>query len=59
MTDAKPPESTSHETKAEVEFKGPLWKHPYVLYALINLAIFLFLIGAAVFAWNSGILPKR
>ena len=39
---------------SEPEFKGPIWKHPYVLYILLTLVLFIVLLVLGWIGWKSG-----
>jgi hypothetical protein len=43
----------------EDEHVGPIWKHPYFLYILLTLVLFLFLVGMPWLAWTNGWIPNR
>jgi hypothetical protein len=49
----------THPTSHEEEHKGPIWKHPYFLYVLITLLLFLFLIVVGWLALENGWIPNR
>lgn len=51
--DPKPPVSK------EVEFSGPLWKHPYFLYIILTLVLFGLLVLLAWLAVENDWVPKR
>ena len=40
--------------QAEPEHKGPLWKHPYVLYILLTGGLFTLLLTLAWLGYKSG-----
>lgn len=45
--------------KTEPEHEGPIWKHPYMVYVMLNVVLFVFLLIAAYVAWTSGWIPER
>lgn len=47
------------EKKREEEFSGPAWKHPYMLYILLVVLLFIFLLGMAYMAVQNDWIPKR
>jgi hypothetical protein len=44
--------------KGEEEHRGPIWKHPYLLYVVLTMALFGFLVVAARLALKNGWLPN-
>jgi len=42
----------SVKPKAESEFEGPAWKHPYMLYCLVTVLLFIFLIGMGIWRYK-------
>jgi hypothetical protein len=44
--------------KGEEEHKGSIWKHPYLLYVVITMALFAVLVIAARLALKNGWLPN-
>jgi hypothetical protein len=43
----------------EPEFSGPAWKHPYMLYCLLTVLLFIFLLGMAYMAIQNDWIPSR
>jgi len=43
----------------EKEHEGPIWKHPYFIYVLLTLALFVFLLIMAWVALSNGWIPTR
>jgi hypothetical protein len=43
----------------EKEHQGSVWSHPYMIYILLTILLFLLLIGAAYLAWENGWIPNR
>ncbi len=43
----------------EEEHTGPIWKHPYMAYILLTIALFLGLIGLGYLASENGWIPSR
>jgi hypothetical protein len=43
----------------EPEHEGPIWKHPYFLYVILTVMLFVFLVAAGALAWKSGWLPNQ
>ncbi|MFZ9595325.1 MAG: hypothetical protein ACO3A2_04530 [Bdellovibrionia bacterium] len=41
----------------EKEHTGSIWTHPYMIYVLLTLVLFLFLLFAGWLAWSEGWLP--
>lgn len=44
---------------SEPEHKGPLWKHPYVLYILLTTALFALLLSLAWLGMENDWIPRR
>lgn len=44
--------------ESETEWKGPAWKHPYVLYLLLTAGLFALVLLAALLALRSGVIPE-
>jgi hypothetical protein len=44
--------------KGEEEHQGSIWKHPYMLYVVLTMILFVFLVIAAVLALKNGWLPN-
>ena len=58
MSEIKKAEDGKLARKSEPEHKGPLWIHPYALYAILNMAL-LIIVGIVVFiALKAGWIPK-
>ena len=55
MTDPMNSPKTAHEK----EFKGPAWKHPYVIYVVLTVLLFLFLVVMAKIARENDWIPNR
>lgn len=50
----------SHQpSEREPEWQGPIWKHPYFIYAWLTLALFGFLVVMGALAVNQGWIPQR
>ncbi len=49
---------TSHPGN-EPEWSGPIWKHPYMLYVWLTMALFGFLLVMAWLAWTNDWIPHR
>lgn len=47
------------EKKRADEFDGPAWKHPYMLYCLLVVLLFIFLLGMAYMAIENDWIPSR
>lgn len=47
------------ELTPEPDWKGSGWKHPYVIYIVLTIALFAFLIGMGWLAWTQGWIPTR
>lgn len=43
----------------EPEHRGSMWTHPYVLYLILTLLLFLLLLLASWYVWSSGLVPNR
>lgn len=43
----------------EPEYRGSVWKHPYMLYVLLTMVLFVFLVVMAWLAISNDWLPKR
>lgn len=43
----------------EREHTGPIWKHPYVLYILLTVVLFLLLLFLTWLAMENGWIPNR
>lgn len=50
---------TNPTLKNEEEHQGPIWKHPYLLYVLLTVVLFLFLLGMGWLALENGWIPNR
>lgn len=60
MKSASPsPEREKPFPEREPEYSGSIWKHPYVLYIMITVPLFLLLILMAWLAVKNGWLPDR
>ncbi len=49
----------SVKSKTEPEFEGPAWKHPYMLYCLATVLLFIFLMGMGYMAIQNDWIPSR
>jgi len=49
---------TNKMKRPEPEYQGSIWKHPYMLYILLTLVLFVFLLAASWIAWSQGWIPK-
>jgi hypothetical protein len=45
--------------KHEEEHVGSIWKHPYMIYIILTIALFLSLVFVAWLAWTNGWIPNR
>ena len=45
--------------KPEQEHVGSIWKHPYMIYVLLTLVLFLGLVLIAYFALRNDLIPQR
>lgn len=51
-----PPQQTR---ESEKEWSGPAWKHPYMLYMIGTLGLFMFLLLMGYLAVENDWIPKR
>lgn len=49
----------SGQAPKELEYGGPLWKHPYMLYVILTLLLFIFLLLMGWMALKNDWIPKR
>jgi len=45
--------------KPEKEHEGSIWKHPYMIYVVLTMALFVVLVIAAWLALSNGWIPQR
>ncbi len=43
----------------EPEHHGSIWKHPYLVYVLLTVLLFVFLVFLGWLAWDNGWIPHR
>lgn len=43
----------------EEEHQGSIWKHPYMIYVVLTMFLFLFLVLMGWLAWTQGWIPNR
>ncbi len=53
----RPP--SNHPRKHEEEHLGSIWKHPYMIYSVLTVILFLFLIAAGYLALKNGWIPNQ
>ncbi|MBU6374704.1 MAG: hypothetical protein KGQ59_01800 [Bdellovibrionales bacterium] len=51
--------SSQYRKEREPEWSGPMWKHPFFLYVILTLGLFLFLLIMGWIAWSQGWIPQR
>ncbi|MGZ3708231.1 MAG: hypothetical protein ACXWPM_05355 [Bdellovibrionota bacterium] len=50
---------TEQAPRREEEHQGSIWKHPYMIYVLLTVVLFLLLLLAAYLAITNGWIPNR
>jgi hypothetical protein len=50
---------TNTPLKHEEEHTGSIWKHPYMVYIVLTIALFLLLVWLGYLAWENGWIPSR
>lgn len=51
--------SSKAELKPEREHVGSIWKHPYMIYIVLTVALALLLVGLTYVASENGLIPSR
>jgi p-aminobenzoyl-glutamate transporter AbgT len=55
-----PPRDAKLETlKPEIEHEGTIWKHPYMVYIVLTVVLFIFLLVIAWMAYSGGWIPNK
>lgn len=49
----------SSPSQREPEHQGPAWKHPYAIYIVLTIVLFLFIVGMGWIALENDWIPKR
>lgn len=50
---------SKEELEREPEYRGPVWKHPYMIYVALTAALFLFLVILGWIALTNNWIPAR
>jgi len=55
----KPNNDATNQLRFEKEWNGPTWRHPYVIYIILTIALFATLVTVALIMKSAGWVPTR